>query len=98
MKNSTLKPDEGIGLNLSIEINQMDDPMLPKEIEPPWRELLDAKAKTQPDEMEHSREWITIDYRLGDGDEHPDMPAVHGRHRLQASWTHRRMCSIIGDI
>lgn len=50
---------EGIGLKLSNEMGQMNVLLLPEDIEPLCRELLDAKAKTQPEEVEYSREWIT---------------------------------------
>lgn len=45
MNNLTLKPDEGIGLKLSSEIKQMDVLLLPEDIGPLCRELLNAKAK-----------------------------------------------------
>lgn len=57
---------EGIGLKLSNEIGTMSVLLLPEDIEPLCRELLDAKAKTQPEEVEYSREWIAEDFRGGD--------------------------------
>lgn len=60
---------EGIGLKLSNEMGQMNVLLLPEDIEPLCWELLDAKAKTQPEEVEYSREWITEDFRDGDADD-----------------------------
>lgn len=54
---------EGIGLKLSNGMGQMSVLLLPDDIEPLCRELLDAREKTQPGEVEYSREWITEDYR-----------------------------------
>lgn len=54
---------EGIGLTLSNGMGQMNILLLPEDIEPLCRELLDAREKTQPEEVEYSREWITEDYR-----------------------------------
>jgi hypothetical protein len=59
---------EGIGLKLSNQLGQMSVLLLPEDIEPLCWELLDAKAKTQPEEVEYSREWITEDFRGGDTD------------------------------
>jgi len=60
---------EGIGLKLSNGMGQMNVLLLPEDIEPLCEELLDAKAKTKPDEVEYSREWITEDFWDGDGDD-----------------------------
>jgi hypothetical protein len=60
---------EGIGLKLSTQLGQMSVLLLPDDIEPLCRELLDAKAKTQPEEVAYAREWITEDFRGGDADE-----------------------------
>jgi hypothetical protein len=60
---------EGIRLKLSNGMGKMRVLLLPEDIEPLCRELLDAKAKTQPEEVEYSREWITKDYRGGDARE-----------------------------
>lgn len=60
---------EGIGLKLSNGMGQMSVLLLSEDIEPLCRELLDAKAKTQPEEVEYSREWITEDFRGGDDDD-----------------------------
>jgi len=54
---------EGIGLELSNDIGEMNVLLLPGDIDPLCRELRDAKTKTQPDEVEQSREWLTADYR-----------------------------------
>jgi hypothetical protein len=59
---------EGIGLRLSNEIATMSILLLPEDIEPLCQELLDAKAKTRPEEVEYSREWITEDFRNGGDD------------------------------
>jgi len=59
---------EGIGLRLLNEIGGMSVLLLPEDTEPLCRELLDAKAKTRPEDVEHSREWITEDYREGEAD------------------------------
>jgi len=57
---------EGIGLKLSNEIGAMSVLLLPEDIEPLCRELLDARAKTREDDVEYSREWITEEFRDGD--------------------------------
>ena len=57
---------EGIGLRLSNEIGAMSVLLLPEDIEPLCRELLDAREKTRPDDVEYSREWITEEFRDGD--------------------------------
>lgn len=54
---------EGIGLKLSNKLGQISVLLLPEDIEPLCQELLDAKAKTQPEEVEYTRQWITEDYR-----------------------------------
>lgn len=54
---------EGTGLILSNEIGQMNVLLLPEDVELLCQELRDAKMKTQPDEVEQSREWVTADYR-----------------------------------
>jgi len=59
---------EGIGLRLSNEIGAMSVLLLPEDIEPLCRELLDAREKTRPNDVEYSREWITEDYREGEDD------------------------------
>jgi hypothetical protein len=57
---------EGVGLKLSNEVGTMSVLLLPKDIEPLCRELLDARAKTREDDVEYSREWITEEFRGGD--------------------------------
>lgn len=59
---------EGVGLRLSNEIGAMSVLLLPEDIEPLCRELLDARKKTHPDDVEYSREWITEDYRESEAD------------------------------
>ncbi|WP_254767588.1 hypothetical protein [Salinilacihabitans rarus] len=85
MKNSTPKPDEGIGLKLLDEIAQMDILLLSDDSEPLYRELLGANAKTKPEEVEHPCEKITGEYRDGGGNERPDPPAAHGWRRIRLS-------------
>lgn len=60
---------EGIGLTLSNGMGQMNVLLLPEDINPLCEELLEAKAKAQPGEVEYSREWITEDFRDGDADD-----------------------------
>lgn len=57
---------EGIGLRLSNEIGTMHTLLLPEDIESLCQELLDARAKTRPDDVEYSREWVTEEFRGGD--------------------------------
>ncbi|GAB7017604.1 hypothetical protein JCM18750_04650 [Halostagnicola bangensis] len=81
MKNSTLKPDEDIGLKLSDDMKQREILLLSDASEPHCRELLQANAKTQLEKLEHPCERITDDYRDGCGDRRPDPPAAHGWRR-----------------
>ena len=64
---------------------QRDILLLANDSEPHCRELLEANAKTQPEEVEHPSERITDDYRDGGGNERPDPPAAHGWRRLRLS-------------
>lgn len=57
-----------IGLCLSNEIGAMNVLLLPEAIELLCRELLDAKSKTLPEDVEHTCEWITEDHREGEAD------------------------------
>jgi|GEM_PF-885934 hypothetical protein len=56
---------EGIGLQLANGDGVMSVLLLPEDIEPLCRELLDAKAQTKPEAVAHSREWIVEDFREG---------------------------------
>lgn len=85
MKKSILKPDEGIGLKLLDELELMDILLLSDDSEPRCRKLLEAKAKTQPEEVEHPCERITEDYQNGHENERPDPPAPHGWRCLRLS-------------
>ena len=85
MKNSTLKPDEGIGLKLSDDMTQRATLLLYHDNEPHCREPLEANAKTQLKKLEHPCERITIDYRDDSGNERPDLPAAHGWRHLSLS-------------
>lgn len=60
---------EGIGLKLSNEIGTMHTLLLPEDIEPLCEELLEAREKTRPGDVEHTRDWITEEFRDGDTDE-----------------------------
>jgi hypothetical protein len=85
MKNSTLKPDEDIGLKLSDDMKQRDYLLLYHDSEPYCREPLEANATTQLEKLEHPCERITDDYRGGGGNERLDPPAAHGWRRLHLS-------------
>jgi len=50
-------------------MGQMNVLLLPEDIEPLCRELLDARDKTRPEDVECAREWITEDYRDGASEE-----------------------------
>jgi len=50
-------------------MGQMNVLLLPEDIEPLCRKLLDARDKTRPEDVEGAREWITEDYRDGGSDE-----------------------------
>jgi len=82
MKNSTLKPDEDIGLKLSDDMKQRDILLLYHDSETRGRDLLKANAKTKSEKLEHSCQRITDVYRDGDESERPDPPVVHGWRRL----------------
>ena len=85
MKNSTLKPDEGIGLKLSDDMTQRGILLLYHDSEPHCREPLEANAKTQLKQLEHPCERITEDYQNGHENERPDPPAPHGWRCLRLS-------------
>jgi hypothetical protein len=57
---------EGIGLQLSNQLGAVGVTLLPEDIEPLCRELLDAKAKTRPEYVENRRDRIVEQFRNGD--------------------------------
>lgn len=82
MNDSTLKPDEGIGLKLSDDMKQRRILLLYHDSEPHCREPLEANVKTQLKKLEHPCERITIDHRDDGGNERPAPPVAHGLRRL----------------